>query len=121
MIEAEYITLPLWVPFIVCIGILIFSLFITVLVCRLYDSYWKDKACEVMNILKKQYDEECKEYKEMAKEYPTLKTRAEGQRQTIKYYQGLLSWCTDIESKKKIDEFVRKQTEDESFNTDNNV
>ena len=57
---------------------------------------------EVMNNLKEQYDEECKEYKEMAKKYPTLKTRVERQRQTIKYYQGLLSWCTDIESKKKL-------------------
>ena len=118
--EAEYITLPLWVPFVVCIGILVFSLFIAALVRRLDDSCWKDKMCEVMNILKEQYDEECKEYKEMAKEYPTLKTRVERQRQTIKYYQGLLSWCTDIESK-KIEDFVRKQTEDESFNTDNNV
>lgn len=118
--EAEYITLPSWVPIVICMGILVFSLLIAVLVWKFDYSYWTERMCEVRDNLQKQVDEICKEYKDMAKEYPALKNEVRNQRQTIKYYQGLLSWCTDVEGK-KIDEFVRKQTEDKSFKANDNV
>lgn len=118
--EAEYITLPSWVPIVICMGILVFSLLIAFLVWRFDYYYWTDRMREVRDNLQKQVDDICEEYREIIKEHPALKNEVKSQRQTIKYYQGLLSWCTDVEGK-KIDEFVRKQIEDESFNTDDNV
>lgn len=115
--EAEYITLPSWAPTVICIGILVYTLALPFLVWKLDHTFWTDKMREVRDNLQNQVDEICKKYKEIAKEYPVLKNKVKNQRQTIKYYQGLLSWCTDVEGK-KIDEFVKKQIEDESFNNE---